>query len=493
MFTNIRHRAAGAAAVLSVVGAALAGSGCDRDRRPLDVEVVQTSGDLSQRLTRLRDLHFGTGSRSGLPVIRVDDARRYQRVVGVGAAITDSSAWLLHRLPDRTRAAVMSALFSSSAIHLGFVRVPIGASDFTANGQPYSYDDRPPGRSDPSLRSFSVRHDDKDVIPILRQMLRVNPRVEIFASPWSPPAWMKTNDSLGNYADGGRLLADAYQPLADYFVKFIRAYARRRVEIAAISPQNEPGQAAKYPALNLPESTEAMFITRYLAPTLAAAGLHPLIYAHDFKWLFWRRARALADNASVARDISGIAWHCYDGNPRVMTSLHDAHPQMDQIESECSSGIAPGPSSELMIASFRNWASGVLLWNVALDPHGGPVQAPNKGCGNCTPVITVDERSHTVKYLADYYELGQFSAFVQPGARRVASNNFVTYNTPRHGYRVNYATPGIDDVAFVNPNGSRVLLVHSNADRSMRLAVEWRGKSFVYTLPAQATVTFRWV
>src|SRR6478672_10151344 len=123
-------------------------------------------------------------------------------------------------------------------------------------------------------------------------------------------------------------------------------------------------------------------------------------------------------------------------------------PSLDQIESECSDGGAPGPPGELMIASFRNWASSVLLWNLALDPSGGPVQQPNYGCRGCTGVVTVDGRSRTVTYGIDYYVLGQFSKFVQSGARRIASDHFVTYNTPTRHHRINYATNGIDDVAF---------------------------------------------
>jgi glucosylceramidase len=145
-----------------------------------------------------------------------------------------------------------------------------------------------------------------------------------------------------------------------------------------------------------------------------------------------------------------------------------------------------------MIASFRDWASMVLLWNVALDPREGPVEPPNRGCPYCTPVITINERTHVVTYQSDYYQLGQFSAFVQPGARRIASNNFVTYNSPDLYHRINYATDGVDDAAFVNPDGRKVLVAHNNAPQAKRFGVEWHGHAFTYTLPPGATVTFVW-
>jgi cell volume regulation protein A len=293
---------------------------------------------------------------------------------------------------------------------------------------------------------------------------------------------MKTNQALDNRGHRGRLRSDAYDVLAQYFVKFVQAYASRGIGITAVTPQNEPDQPTSYPGLNLPLLSQAAFVAGHLAPALAAAGLHPQIYVHDFKWLLSSRAQALASDPRVAGAIAGVAWHCYDGNPKVMSTLRRSAPRLDQIESECSSPIAPGPPAELMIASIRNWASAVLLWNLALDPRGGPVQPPNHGCGGCTGVVTIDERTHSVRYGRDYYQLGQLSSFVGVGARRIASNSFVSYNTPTRTHRVNYATAGIDDVAFKNPDGSKVLLAHNNASRARRFAVAWQGRFFAYTL-----------
>jgi glucosylceramidase len=192
------------------------------------------------------------------------------------------------------------------------------------------------------------------------------------------------------------------------------------------------------------------------------------------------------------RNLSGIAWHCYSGKPSIMTAIHRAAPGLDQIVSECSTGIAPGPTSELLIAALRNWASGVILWNLALNRQGGPVEPPNPGCGGCTGVLTVDQRHHTETYNADYYQLGQLSRFVRPGARRIGSSNFVSYNATFLNHGPNYATDGLDDVAFQNPDGSKVLLAYNTAQHSLRFAVSWHGRAFLYSLPAHATVTFAW-
>ncbi len=481
------------ALTLSTVVALTVGLLAPRRPHATRVEVVQTTSDLSQRMTHLSDLRFGSRPPPGIAVIHVQDSVRYQRIAGVGAALTDTSAWLLHdELSPAARAGAMSNLFGAAGIHLGYVRVPIGASDYTRSGAPYSYDDVARGRSDPGLTRFSVAHDDAYTIPILRQMLAVNPRAVILASPWSPPGWMKDNRALDNLGDRGRLLRTAYDPLAQYFIKFIRAYASRGVPIAAITPQNEPGQSSAYPGLNLPESSQASFIAGHLAPALATAGLHTKIYGHDYKWLRWRDAQALARSPAVKRAIAGIAWHCYDGDPAVMTALHRSAPGLDQSEDECATGSAPGAPAELLIATIRNWASTVLLWNLALDPHGGPVQPPNYGCPHCTGVLTVDERTHTVSYGSDYYQLGQLSAFIAPGARRIKSGSFVSYNSPDRNHRVNYASAGIDDVALENPGGRKVLMAYNNAKQPRRFAVDWHGRAFVYTLAPGATVTFAW-
>jgi glucosylceramidase len=455
------------------------------------VKVVQTSSDRLQRLTRLPDERFGSRVPRGSRVIRVDDRRRYQRIVGFGAAMTDTAAWLLHhQLSPPVRVAVLRRLYGAGGIRLGFVRTPIGASDFTHDGIPYSYADAPPGGSDPTLTTFSVAHDDAYIVPVLRLVRAINPRVRIVATPWSPPGWMKSNGALDNMGNQATLLPSAYQPLAEYFVKFLREYARRGIQIDAITPQNEPGLHAAYPGLNWPEPGQSRWIVSNLAPALRAAKLATRIYGFDFSWSGHAYATRLASRPAVARAIAGVAWHCYYGVPRVMTRLHARAPRLEQIVTECSPGISPGPTAELLIASLRNWASAVLLWNIALDPSGGPVQ--HGGCQRCTGVVTVDGRTGTVRYGRDYYQLGQASSFIRPGARRIASNSFVTYNSTALNHGPNYASAGLDNVALVNPDGSKVLLAFNNSARSQRFAVRWRGRSFGHTLPAQAMATFLW-
>ncbi len=457
---------------------------------PSAVTVVQTDPALSQALTPLPYVRFaGTSVLPGVPVIHVNDAVVYQRFTGVGAAMTDSSAWLLYdQLPLATRQAVMEDLFGPAGIRLSFLRLPMGASDYTATARPYTYDDLPPSRSDPTLADFSISHDAANILPALRDAFALNPRLFIEALPWSPPAWMKSNQSLDNIDNTGTLLPSSYGPLAQYFVDFIEAYAAQGIPISAVAAANEPNVASAYPGLALSEQDEANFIANYLRPALTAAGLSTSIYGWDLSWGPLGAGDPLLDLSGGA--LSGLAWHCYLGSPDMMSGVHQAAPALTQIVDECTTGGGHiFPTSEALISSFRNWATAVSLWNLALDPSGGPVESA-AGCGGCTGLVTVNEADGSASLGLDYYEAGQLSAFIQPGAVRVATENFVSYNLSLL-YQTTI-TAGLDDVAFQNPDGSHVLVAYNNSTGPIPFAVEWRQRYLNYTIPGQATTTFTW-
>jgi glucosylceramidase len=303
---------------------------------------------------------------------------------------------------------------------------------------------------------------------------------------------MKANDSLDNTNDAGTLDSGAYGPLASYFVKVIQAYHDNGVSIDAITPQNEPrtppGAGTSYPGLTLPEGDEASLISANLAPALAAAHLSTKIYGNDLSWDQLSYASGLTTSSAQA-DLSGIAWHCYFGSPAVMSQLHQSDPALDQIVDECSPELRNFGTPEFLISTLRNWASVVAVWNVALDPGGGPKET-NNGCPGCTGVVTIDESAHTVSYSNEYYQLGQVSAFVSPGATRVDSQNFVTYGL--NGSHILTVSSGLDDVAFRNPDGSHVLVAYDNSTAPISFGVQSNGEYFTYTIPSNAMTTFVW-
>lgn len=460
------------------------------------VSVTQTSADLSQALAPQPSLQFSATAvpAVGIPVIQVNDNVRYQSFTGVGGAMTDSSAWLMwDELAPPTRTQLFKTLFSPSGADLSFMRVPMGASDFSVGGQPYTYDDQPAGQADQTLAQFSVAHDEAYILPALRAARALNSHVYVEAVPWSPPAWMKANDALDNTLHAGALLPQYMPALAQYFVKFLQAYSARGVLVNAISPQNEPGVPAAYPGLELNQVQEAGFVANDLRPALAAAHLSPSVFDWDLSWGPLKAATDPVVSQAAAGTAAGLAWHCYYGSPTFMSAVHRAAPGSMQLVDECSTGSGDVfPTSELLISSLRAWANAVAVWNLALDPSGGPVQAPNWGCPGCTGLAAVDESTGGYTLSRDYYELAQLSHFVRPGAIRISSPSFVSYGL---GLQFGYQTvisPGLDDVAFLDPDGTKVLYLYDNAATPITFAVKWHGSQVRYTIPAGATTTLTW-
>ncbi len=452
-----------------------------------------TSANLKQAMAPAGSIAFSGTPVPHAPVIGVKESVRYQRIKGVGGAMTDTSAWLMYdQLAPGVRAWLVRRLFGPTGIDLRFIRIPMGAADFTSGRAPFSYDDMPAGQTDTTLAHFTIAHDLFYVIPALKQALALDPHAFVMATPWSPPAWMKTNDRLGNPLNAvGFLKQIDYAPYAQYFVKFLKAYAGQGVHINAITPQNEPGIHTIYPGLTMNAANEAQFVASDLEPALRGAGLRTKIYGYDSNW--FQRTTGFAYQllqSPAAEDLAGLSSHCYFGEPTFMTTVHLEEPRLDQIVSECSTGNRPFSTSELEIASIRNWASAVNTWNIALDPKGGPVQPPNDGCKHCTGLVTIGPGLRTVTFTRDYYQLGQLSKYVQPGAVRIQSNNFVSYDTA--ALTGNIASPGLDDVAFQNPDGSRVLLAYNNSIKPITFAGEDDGYYFSYKLTPGETGTFIW-
>jgi glucosylceramidase len=450
---------------------------------PPSATVTQTTADLSDALTSKRPREWLSTPAPGSQVIAVNGQIRYQTITGFGAAMTDSSADLLQdQLTPEAHTIAMQALFGRPGIHLNFVRIPMGASDFSATGVPYTYDDVPAGQTDPTLAGFSIAHDLAYVIPALQAMLAQNPKIITYANPWTPPPWMKTNGLYGNLGSAGKVLPQFYPALAQYFVKFIQAYAAAGVPIDDISLQNEPHTAALWPSASFLAPAQVQFLTADLVPALQAAGLGPRIYgleaavnAIDEQTLF---------AGPAAPYLSGVGFHCYGGMAG-FTTFHDAFPTVPIAVTECSPGIISYSAAEVAIDATRNWASVATLWNLALDTAGGPVEPPNSGCRGCTGVIRVNDTTHLASYGKNYFQFGQISRFVVPGAVRIASTRLVADD----GKTV---TPGVDDVAFINPSGTKVLVAYNSATAPVSLSIQWRRKYLHYVLKPGATVTFTW-
>lgn len=418
------------------------------------------------------------GRASGDEAIAIDTSRHFQKMHGFGAAITDASAQLLSKLPDDKRRAIMTELFgrANGGLGLSFTRLTVGASDFSTSD--YSYDDTPGNVPDPELRHFSIEPAKKYVLPRTREALSINPDLLVMISPWSAPAWMKTSRSLIT----GQLLPQYYQPFANYLARTVEAFGREGVPVSMITIQNEPDfEPADYPGMRVNSPDRAVIIGRFVGPTFRARGLKAQILDYDHNWDDPQMPLTVLADPTARQYVSGVAWHCYEGDVPAQSPVHDAHPDKDAWLTECSGGewspkfaeVLGWMTDKLIIGASNNWSRGTLLWNLALDPKHGPHTG---GCTDCRGVVTIDPATGAITRNVEYYVLGHASRFVLPGAYRVA--------TTKRGEAVQAA-------AFVNPDGSRVaILYRKTGTGSVTIALD--GERYSVALPAGSVATLRW-
>lgn len=421
------------------------------------------------------------GAATDAVSIEIDAAVRHQQMVGFGASLTDASAWLIQqRMSPAQREALLRELFGRDGDGIGFdfARLTIGASDFSRHH--YSLDDPPEGRPDPALRHFSLDANRADVIPVARQALAINPRLWLMASPWSAPAWMKDSGSLVT----GRLSPSHYDAFARYLLRYVEAMADEGIPIRALTVQNEPDfEPADYPGMRLNAPARARLIGDHLGPLLARQAPQVQLFDWDHNWDKPEEPLAVLADPAAARYVDGVAWHCYGGQPAAQSQVRRAHPGVDVYMTECSGGdwepVRSGglnlQAQRLIVETTRNWARGVLFWNLALDENSGPHAG---GCGNCRGVVTIDAKTGEVTRTDDYYALAHASRFVRRGAWRVMSSE---------------ADGGVANVAFVNADDDSRVLIVSNADPQPRaIRVREGARSFRHVLPGRSVATFRW-
>jgi glucosylceramidase len=414
--------------------------------------------------------------------IRIDDTKRYQKWIGGGASFTDGAAWLINRkLSPALRDEVMRKLFDPrEGIGVGFLRNPMGSSDLTR--ERYTYDDDPADRDDVSLPHFSIDHDRADVLPLTKQARALNPELALMMNAWSPPAWMKSNNDLVL----GQILPKYYAHHAAYHVKTIEAYAAEGLPVDYVSLNNEPTCCPRldYPSV-LEMSGEEMrtMLKEAWLPAFAARKLSTKILLLDFNWGNQDLLVPLLRDPEILKSpyVGGVAWHGYgpDGGYIAQTVIHD-HFGLDAFLTE-RSGFANDDKQQRrdmhdVIGVTRQWGRSLVKWPVASDEHSGPHIGGCPTCQGLVKVYTEGPRAGQVEYTIEYYTLGHLTKFVRRGAERIDSR------APRE----------IMDVAFANPDGSLVLIAYNDGSTERPLSVSWRSKSFKYTLPAGASVTFKW-
>jgi glucosylceramidase len=436
-----------------------------------------STSDLSSALETQPALSFTHANSTSPLAITVDERSRFQTMDGFGISMTEGSAWLLHnRMPPAVSRGVMTKLFDpSKGIGLSFVRLPIGSTDLSLNH--YSYDDMPAGQQDPELHHFSPAHDEAYVFPVMREALKLNPAIIVMASPWSAPAWMKTNDSMV----GGSLREEDMPAYAEYIVQSLQSFKRAGIPVKYLTVQNEPLHETKdFPGMLMLADQQKRLIGRYLGPDLHRVGLQTQVLAYDHNWDHPEYPLEVLSDPAAAPFMAGSALHCYGGEASAQNDIHNRFPDKGIWMTECSGGtwqkqVPLVVTAHLLIDSTRNWAKSVALWGVVLDtdhnPHAG-------GCGTCRGLVTLDTKRMSVSYTGDFYALAQASKFVHPGASRIASSSF--------------GGGSLESVAFQNMDGSIALLVLNDQSETVEFDVSWRATTFHTSLLPGAFATYTW-
>lgn len=444
-------------------------------------KIWTTRGDKSKLLTAEPDAMIKSTVSAIFPVILIDTSVTFQTIEGYGAALTGSSAYLINKKMNAVdRQNLLKELFgSNNGIGISYLRVTLGASDFSLSD--YTYNDLSTNETDFQLTKFSLNRDIEDVVPILQQIVSINPKIGILASPWSAPAWMKTNNSL----KGGSLKTSCYQVYAMYFVKYIQAMAQLGIPISAVTPQNEPlHTTASYPCMGMSMSEQASFIKTALGPVFKDANIKTKIIIYDHNWDNTDYAISILNDKDAASFIAGSAFHAYAGDVSAMNKVHLAHPQKELYFTEISGGAWATNFSDnliwnlqnIFIGTAQNWSKTALLWNLALDQDYGP---KNNGCTNCRGVITINNANGKITRNEEYYSLAHFSKFIQPGAKRIKLQYPVNLNN-------------ITAVAFLNPDGSKVMVALNLGNETKTFSISQENKHFVHTLQPKSVSTLTW-
>jgi glucosylceramidase len=445
------------------------------------VNWVLTTGDRANLLAPQTPTTFGPvlSTYYSWSNINVNDAVRYQTVQGVGAAMTESAAVLIDGLPAAEKTQVLNQLFNTSTgAGLSVIRTPLGASDFSLSD--YTFDDMPWGQTDPTLAKFSIRRDQTHLLPLVAAAHGINPGLTVLATPWSAPAWMKTNINTHN----GNLAPQWEDAYAHYLAKAIAAYRTAGAPISEITVANEPeSPQGWYPSMPMTAAQQAEFAGAHLRPILNAAGLSNIgILGYDGNWDDTSYPTSELTGPYAAA-FSGSAFHCYAGDETAQATVATAAPGKRIWTSECSGGNwSPDFGQNLrwnahhmLVGAFRNSSTASMFFNLALNPQGGPT---NGGCTTCRGVLTIDPVTHVVTYNVEYYLLAHIGRFVTPGAVRIDS----TASNPT----------GVQSVAFRNSDGSHALVLYNEGGSTQPVTVRWNGQAARVQIPSGAVETLHW-
>lgn len=409
--------------------------------------------------------------------IAIDDSTTFQQMDGFGYCLNGGSAQLISKMGAKERVTLLKELFATDGSNIGIsvLRLSIGASDL--DDHVFSYDDLPVGETDPKLKKFSLDHDRRTgLIPLLKEILTINPKIQFIGSPWSAPTWMKTNGST----KGGSLKPEYYDAYALYFVKYIQKMKAEGIVIDAITIQNEPLHPGNNPSMYMEAKDQAEFVKKHLGPAFKLAKIETKIIVYDHNCDKPEYPLEILNDAEAKKYVDGSAFHLYGGEITALSKVHDAHPDKNIYFTEQWTG-GPGNFVEdlrsnvenQIIGAPNNWAKSVLQWNLAADPLYNP-HTDQGGCTSCMGAITIDG-SKVTRNVA-YYIMAHAAKFVRPGSGRIASNT----------------VKNLPNVAYKTKDAKQVLIVMNTGAAERNFNIESKGKTFSATLRPGSVATFIW-
>lgn len=423
--------------------------------------------------------------------ITLDTAIQYQTIHGFGAAITGATAYNLMKMIPNDRKLFLTETFSpTKGMGCSYVRISIGCSDFSLS-EYTCWDNKDNG--------FALTTEETDyIIPVLKEILTINPELQILGSPWTCPVWMKdcSNDNDNDAWTGGSLKPEFYHDYARYFVAWVNAFKQHGINITAVTPQNEPLHDGNSASLVMTWEEERDFVNQHLSPALKPLGTKIYLYDHNYDYANNKYDNSQNDYPARIYDsgidddvVIGAAYHNYGGNPDELVDMHNQYPDKELIFSEASIGKwnhGRDLSTSLMstmqnvfLGTVNRWCTTVLVWNLMLDQNGAPNRP--KGCTSCFGAVDIDSRQYTyesIKRNSHYYCIGHMSAVVRPGAVRINANG--------------YTTNGLTYAAFKNTDGTYALVVMNNNDDECRFSVGMDNRYFNCNMPPKSIISCNW-
>src|ERR1035438_9171816 len=463
-------------ALISLITFVAGPSHCAAEQSKSHVEIYVTAKDTGQRLAKAGEVELADWPQINEKeaYIFIDPSKTFQTVLGIGGALTDASAETFYKLPEDKRQEIMTAYFDpQQGIGYTLGRTHIHSCDFSSESYTYVKD------GDKQLDTFDISHDLKYRVPFIKAALATAGKnnFTLFASPWSPPAWMKDNNDM---LHGGKLKPEYYESWALYYGKFIHAYEKEGIPIWGLTVQNEPLAIQTWESCNYGAEEERDFVKNYLGPALRKDGLKDkkiIVWDHNRSFMF-QRASVILDDPAAAKYVWGVGYHWYvDDSFENVKRVREAYPKTHLLFTEgCNGPFDLGKINDWqwgetygksMIHDFNNGVEGWTDWNWLLDETGGPNHVQNF----CFAPIHADVKTGKLYYMDSYYYIGHFSKFIRPGAKRIISSS---------------STDKLQTTAFLNPDGKIAVVVLNLSDEAQPFNFLVNGKSAKSISPAHS-------